>query len=158
MRSVIAGALLANSEVGPLLTITTAGTLAVDGRPISTQTRHALDAVNIGPLNHLSHQLVDADVANVDLVIALAGEHVRYIRRCHPDAASRSTTLQRLCRDLSAAETPLASRLADLALEAMEIEAWEDVADPAGGDEATYLRCAFELESLVAELLPRLVT
>ena len=157
VRSVIAGALLSSSELGSSLNITTAGTLAVDGRPISLPTRHALDAVEIGPLHHLSHQLVEADLVDADLVIAMAGEHVRYVRRRHVAAASRTATLQRLCRDLGGRDAPLSTRVAELELAEVEIEAWEDVVDPAGGDEATYIRCAFELQSLISELLPRLV-
>jgi len=36
------------------------------------------------------------------------------------------------------------------------VEPWEDVVDPAGGDDDEYVRCARELAGLCARLLPRL--
>jgi protein-tyrosine-phosphatase len=123
---------------------------------MGTMTRHALSTVGLGATDHLSHQLVEADVADSDLIIALAGEHVRYVRHWHPEAAARAATLRRLCRDLSSAKTSLASRVADLHLDAVEIESWEDVDDPAGGGQESYLRCAFELQALIGQLVPRL--
>jgi protein-tyrosine-phosphatase len=158
VRSVIAGAMLSESDIAPLLKITTAGTLAVEDRPMGTFTRKALDTVGLAVTDHLSHQLVEEDVVDADLIIALAGEHVRYLRRWHPEAAPRSATLRRLCRDLSSAKTSLASRLADLRLETVGIETWEDVEDPATGGQESYIRCALELRALVALLIPRLTS
>jgi hypothetical protein len=38
----------------------------------------------------------------------------------------------------------------------VSVEPWEDVEDPAGGEDAAYLACAKELADLCADLLPRL--
>ena len=46
--------------------------------------------------------------------------------------------------------------MAALSLEAVQLEAWEDVADPAGGDLDVFVACARELLHLVSDLAPRL--
>ena len=51
---------------------------------------------------HRSRQLASADLATADLVLAMAREHVEYVRRRHPAAAARTGTLKRLARDLPA--------------------------------------------------------
>jgi protein-tyrosine-phosphatase len=95
-------------------------------------------------------------VEDADLILAMAGEHVGYIRRLHPGAASKTASIKRLCRDLPPGPPPLSERLAAMDLAAVPIEAWEDVEDPAGGEDAEYVSCANELSVLCAELLPRL--
>ena len=91
------------------------------------------------------------------LVIALAPEHVHWVRRTHPEAASRTATLRRLARDLPAHDAPLSERVASLALADVELGAWEEVVDPGGGDAETFAACAAEVVDLVAVLAPRLV-
>jgi protein-tyrosine-phosphatase len=151
-RSVMAGALLAT----PPLRIVTAGTHVVEGQPMSRRTRDALAAVGAGAEGHRSHQLTDEDVAGADLVLAMAGEHVAYVRRLHPEAAARAATIKRLCRDLSDGPEPLADRIAALDLGSTAIEPWEDVEDPAGREDEAYFACARELAALCGLLLPRL--
>ncbi len=151
-RSVMAGAMLLSAPVE----IVTAGTHVVEGQPMSRRTRDALAAVELRADHHRSHQLTDADVAAVDLIIALAGEHVAYVRRKHPEAASRTATLKRLVRDLSDGPEPLGERVARLELADVELEPWEDVEDPAGGEDEQYVACARELAGLSAELASRL--
>jgi len=46
-----------------------------------------------------SSQLADADLRDADLVVAMAREHVRFVRRRHPEIAARTATLKRLVRD-----------------------------------------------------------
>ena len=90
------------------------------------------------------------------LILAMAAEHVAYIRRKHPEVAHRTASIKRLVRDLPAGPSPLADRLATLGLADVEVEPWEDVEDPAGGDDAVYVSCAEELADLCARLLPLL--
>jgi len=52
----------------------------------------------------------------------------------HAGAASRTGTLKRLCRDLSAGEAPLADRVGALGLAGVELEDWEEVVDPGGSE------------------------
>ncbi len=151
-RSVMAGALLAPAPVR----IVTAGTHVVEGQPMSRRTRDALASVGHRSDGHRSHQLTDADVETADLVLAMAGEHVAYIRRRHPGASAKTASIKRLCRDLSPGPRPLVERISELRLADVPLEPWEDVEDPAGGEDEVYLTCAKELAVLCAELLPRL--
>ena len=97
-RSVMAGAILAAHLDD--VEITTAGTHVVEGMPMSWRTREALAGLDVRAPGHRSTQLRDSHVAEADLVVGLAGEHVAYVRRTHPEAAARTGTLRRLARDL----------------------------------------------------------
>jgi len=151
-RSVMAGAMLDN---GPL-PVVTAGTHVIEGQPMSRRTRAALDALGLSANGHRSHQLTEEDIDGSMLILAMAAEHVSYIRRKHPHAAHRTATVKRLVRDLPPGPGPLAERLGALGLADVEVGEWEDVEDPAGGDEAVYVSCARELADLCARLLPLL--
>lgn len=158
-RSVMAGAILAahveDAEVEQVA-ITTAGTHVVEGMPMSWRTRDALAGLAVAPPPHRSTQLRDEHVDAADLVVGLAREHVEYVRRVHPDAAAKTATLRRLARDLRAGPEPLPARVAALGLDRVELEDWEDVADPAGGDLPEFEACAREIRDLVAALAPAL--
>jgi protein-tyrosine-phosphatase len=138
--------------------ITTAGTHVIEGMPMSWRTREALAGLEIAAPGHRSRQLRHADVDAADLVVGLAGEHVAYMRRVHPEASPRTATLKRLARDLPATEGrgPFVERLASLGLGAVELEPWEDVVDPAGGDLPEFEACAREIHDLLAILAPAL--
>ena len=123
---------------------------------MSWRTRDALAGIGVRADGHRSHQLRDGDVAVTDLVVAMAGEHVTYMRRQHPEAAERTATLKRLARDLEPGNASLADRLDALALASVDVEAWEDVADPAGGDLPDFEVCVAEIDALMNDLLPRL--
>src|SRR5665213_677012 len=124
---------------GAPLPIVTAGTHVIEGQPMSRRTRAALEVVGYNADGHRSHQVTDADIDSSVLILAMAAEHVAYIRRKHPDAAHRTASIKRLVRDLSPGPGPLADRLAALDLAAVPVEPWEDVEDPAGGDDEVYL-------------------
>jgi protein-tyrosine-phosphatase len=151
-RSVMAGAMLEETPVR----IVTAGTHVVEGQPMGRRTKSAMNAVGFRAEGHRSHQLTDADIEAADLVVAMAGEHVSFVRRIHPGAAAKTGSIKRLCRDLADGPEPLCQRVAALGLADLPVEAWEDVEDPAGGEDDTYLACAKELADLCAELRPRL--
>jgi protein-tyrosine-phosphatase len=151
-RSVMAGAMLEEAPVR----IITAGTHVVEGQPMGMRTRNAMTAVGFRADGHRSHQLTDGDIEAADLVVAMAGEHVSYIRRTHPGAAAKTGSIKRLCRDLADRPGTLSDRVAALGLAELAVEEWEDVEDPAGGEEDIYLACAKELADLCAELRPRL--
>jgi protein-tyrosine-phosphatase len=151
-RSVMSGAML---DAAPLRVVT-AGTHVVEGQPMSRRTRAALAAVGFSADGHRSHQITERDVDAATVIVAMAGEHVAYVRRHFPEAASKTASLKRLCRDLPASPEPLADRVAALGLARVAIEPWEDVEDPAGGEDAEYLACATELAALCAEVIDRL--
>lgn len=152
-RSVMAGAALVDRR--PELRITTAGTFSVDGQPISWRTREALQRVGLEARHHRSKQIVAEHVDSSDLILAMAPEHVQWIRREFPHAASRTATLKRLVRDLEPAG-PLATRLDRLGLADVALEPWEEIVDPGGGEVDDFIACAFEVVRLVDEFVPRL--
>ncbi|HXQ58657.1 MAG TPA: hypothetical protein VN799_01120 [Acidimicrobiales bacterium] len=157
-RSVMAGVMLeARLEARrPPVTVITAGTHVVEHQPTSRRTRDALATVGLEAAAHRSRQLTDAALDRADLVIAMAAEHVWYVRRRHPEAAARTATLPWLARHLTPGPEPLRTRVTALALAELDPTVQGDVEDPAGADDETYVACATELAVLVAELAPRL--
>src|SRR5205085_7668269 len=141
-RSVMAGAMLAAMAEG--VKVTTAGTHVIEGQPISWRTRDAMTEVGVAAVGHRSRQLGKHDL-DADVIVALAREHVQWIRREHPGAAPRTATLKRLCRDLPHEPGPLSTRIATLELGTVELEPWEAADAPAGGDVDTRLACPREL-------------
>ncbi len=145
----------------PFANVTSAGTHVVDGQPISWRTRLGLEVIRPDlstRLNsHRSHQISQLDVDNADLILCMAGEHVGYVRRQFPGASDKTGTLIRLARSLPAGTLgSLGQRLAELSLESVALEPWEDVEDPGGGDVEIMAKCAQELDELVGKLVPRL--
>lgn len=153
-RSVMAGAAL--SAHLPDWHVTTAGTLVVEGQPMSVRTRAALEQVGLEAPQHRSRQASADNLRHAALVIAMAPEHVRWVRRTYPEVAPRTATLRRLVRDLPSGPAPLHERVTGLALHEVELGDWEEVVDPGGGDNATYAACAIEVTELVAQLAERL--
>ncbi|HUI02461.1 MAG TPA: hypothetical protein VLZ77_02885 [Acidimicrobiales bacterium] len=153
-RSVMAGVML--EAHGTPVQVTTAGTHVVEHQPMSIRTRAALAAVGFEAPAHRSRQLTAAEAAHAHLVVAMAAEHVWFVRRRHPEAAARTATLRYLAAHLPPGPGPLPARVAGLGLGDLDPARQGDVADPAGGDEADYVSCARELAALMAELAGRL--
>jgi protein-tyrosine-phosphatase len=153
-RSVMAGVML-EARAAPVR-IVTAGTHVVEHQPTSRRTRDALAAAGLDASVHRSRQLTDADVDAADLVIAMASEHVSYVRRRHARGSDRTATLRWLARNLPVGPEPLGRRVQSMALGAVDPAEQGDVADPAGGEDSAYASCVSELSALVAELVPRL--
>ena len=152
-RSVMAAVCLA--EKRPDLLVRTAGTLVVDGQPISVRTRTAIQALGHAIPRHASRQAGPDDLEEASLVLALAPEHVAWVRRSHPEAAARTVTLRRLVRDLPAGGS-LAAQVEALRAHELEVQAWEEVVDPGGGETDVFVACAREIHDLVAAVAPRL--
>jgi protein-tyrosine phosphatase len=140
----------------PDLDVRTAGTLTVDGMPISWRTRAALEAVGLPWPHHASKQAERAHVERADLVVALAPEHVSWIHREHPEVAHRTATLIRLVEQLAPPPPALSYRLDELELADVVPEPWEEVVDPGGGEVEQFVACARQIDALIdrlAELL-----
>jgi protein-tyrosine-phosphatase len=159
-RSVMAAAMA--KAWAPELLVSGSGTHSLDGRPISWRTREALQSLGLQAKDHLSAQMYDFTLDGTDLVVAMASEHVAYVRRKHPEAAPRTATLKRLVKllpDLGAgpsgasAPSVWTERLASLQLDAIDLEPWEDVVDPAGGELDDFVACAEELSHLMRDFL-----
>lgn len=153
-RSVMAGALL--DAHGVRARVTTAGTHVVEHQPVSRRTREALGSIGLDVPAHRSRQVAESDVEEADLVIAMASEHVRYMRRRHPAAADRTATLRWLAGNLPAGRAPLSQRVRELDLAGVDPDVQGNVKDPAGGDDSDYLECAREVQQLVEDLVDRL--
>ncbi len=148
-RSVMAGAVL--SHMGGARVVT-AGTMVIEGLPMSWRTRHALEELGVTVPAHRSRQLGDVDARESDLIVCFETFHVAYVRRTHPEAAAKTATIRRLVRDLPSTSGPLAARVASLALGDVELEEWENVEDPAGGELDVVVACAQEVAALVEQL------
>ena len=133
---------------------TSAGTLVLEGQPMSIRTRKALASYGLSEPSHLSSQFGNSHLAP-DLVVAMEPSHIFWIRRHFPEIASRTGTLPRLIRHLPE-EGDIETRIAAMDLAEVEIEDWEEVVDPAGGDQEIFDRCAEELERLVSQLVAKI--
>ncbi len=153
-RSVIAGAVLRNHL--PDVKVATAGTMSIDGLPMSWRTRAGFEFVGLPTPNHRSRQVQAGDLDDATLVIALAPEHVNWVRREHPAAAAKTATLRRLVRQLGHDDAPLAERVARMHLAVVELAPWEEVVDPGGGEVEAFTACAREVVDLVDDLADRL--
>ena len=155
-RSVMAGRFL--EEAIPDAAVVTAGTHVVEHQPMSSRTREALAGRGVDPGNHRSHQLTPADVADADLIVAMSPEHIRYVRRHHPQAASRIATLPYLAEKLPDGAGSLAERVASLSLADVDSESQGEVPDPAGRDQPVYVEVADQIADLIDKLAPRVRT
>lgn len=143
------------------LRLTTAGTHAIEGMPISWRTSEALAQVDLLPdtmnvRRHRSRQLEEEHLDQADLVIGMEADHVRWVRRFRPQSAGITGTLKRLCRDLPSDARPLDERVRSMDLDDVELESWEDVVDPAGRDLDVYVERAHEIWKLTGELIEKL--
>jgi hypothetical protein len=83
----------------------------------------------------------------------MEADHVRFVRRRFPDAAGKTATIRRLCRDLPPSPPALGERVASLRLADVEVHDEEDVIDPAGEEGDFYAACADELWALCGQLV-----
>lgn len=147
-RSVIGASLLRRAY--PDWSIDSAGTFAIPGLPSSVRTLAALESAGVSAPGHRSVTLRAEHLTDVDLVIGFELDHVRYIRRRHPEAADRTATLRRLvAHDADPWHLP-----ADLATE--PLEPWMTTEDPAGGDIEVFTDCARTIADDMDLLVPRL--
>ena len=142
------------------LSVSGSGTHALPGHPMSVRTRTALQRLGLADPTHRSMQFDETDVRRASLIVAMAPEHVQWVRRTHPDAADRTVTLKRVVRDLAPAsssaapsDAALLDRVRALDLANVEIEEWDEVVDPAGGEQPEFDACAQEIDGLVDQLI-----
>jgi len=133
-----------------------AGTHSIEGLPMSSRTRRALESLGLADGSHRSRQLTDDDARGADLIVAFAPEHVDYVRRVHPEAAARTATIKRLAAELPPGTEPLSQRVAALKLADAPVPRDEEVADPGGCHEDAFVACAREIDGLMDRLLPLL--
>jgi protein-tyrosine-phosphatase len=123
---------------------------------MSSRTRAALRSLGLDDPHHRSHQLEAPDADWADVIVGFEPQHIAHVRRHHPTAAPITASLPRLLRELPAGEEPLAHRLAAMDLAEVAVEDWEEVVDPAGGEQDVFDACAAAISDFVDTLLPRL--
>jgi protein-tyrosine-phosphatase len=153
-RSVIAAAALRSHDL-PVV-VETRGTFVVDGQPISGRTRAALNVHGLEADRHRSRQVTADDVERAAWIIAMAPEHVEYVRRVHPGASAKTATLVRLVETIGATRGPLSARIDALEVDKADLQPWEEVVDPGGGDADSFIACASQIVALVDRLAPTL--
>lgn len=152
-RSVIA-ATMARAVLDSAVQVKSAGTLSIEGRPMSQRTRTALDAFGLSDRDHLSHQLDETDLGWADLVVVFEPSHLLFIRKNHAHAASKTVTLRRLVallgampQTLSVEEVMEAAELANI-----DPDPADETIDPAGGDQEAFDDAAREIGELIEVL------
>jgi protein-tyrosine-phosphatase len=133
-----------------------AGTHVMPGHPMSNRTRNALARHGLGDPTHRSAEFDHHDARRATVVVAMAPEHVQWVRRKHPEVAHRTLTLKRLVMVLGESGGELGVRLDPLELGKVELEEWEEVVDPAGGEQPEFDACADEISDLINLLILRL--
>lgn len=152
MAATMARAMLADHSVR------SAGTLSIEGRPMSQRTRVALEAYGLSDRDHRSHQLDDDDLAWADVVAVFEPSHLLYIRKHHPDAAQKTVALRRLVALLAA--LPRRFRVEEIMeagqLATIEPDPHDETVDPAGGDQQAFDDSAREINGLLIEFASEL--
>ena len=154
-RSVMAGFMLEHlsaGRVGDPLHIVTAGTHTIDGQPMGMRTRAALarlpELADTDVRRHRSRQVHGIDLVHADLVVVMEADHVRFVRRQFPDAAAKTATIRRLCRDLAPAPPALAERVAALDWPGSRSPTTRTCSIRPGKEADAYAACADELWEL----------
>lgn len=161
-RSPVAAAMLRDRDSGGGLDVRSAGVLVLEGHPMGARPRAALARHGLVDHAHRSRQFSAADAEAADLVVVMEPMHLRWMRLNFPACASITGSLRRLSRDLppgradGSTTLSLGERVASLDLAQREFEPWEEVIDPAAGDQAVFDRCADDLRQLVNDLYRRL--
>jgi len=158
-RSVMGSAML-RTKLGldPAISVDSGGTHVLPGQIMSVRTRTALEGHGIRDPFHRSRQLTVGDIARASVIVAMEPDHLRWIRKIHPEAAPITGSLKRVVRDLAPASAGgLDDRVAALQLAAVEFEDWEEVIDPGGGEQPVFDAAAAEIADLVDALLDRLL-
>lgn len=157
-RSVMASAML-RVRLGPdpVVSVASGGTHVLPDQVMSVRTRTALQRHGIRDPHHRSRQITAVDIARASVIVAMEPDHLRWIRRMHPEAAPITGSLRRVARDLGGPEHgPLDERVAGLGLHRIDFEPWEEVIDPGGGEQPAFDAAADEIATLVDQLYQRL--
>ena len=153
-RSVMAATMM--KARAPEHEIKGAGTLSISGLPMSQRTRSALADMGLSDPDHRSHQLEDQDCEWADLIIVFEKQHIDYFTRHHADSLQKTGSLPRLAKKLPSGDSNVGDRVAELCLEKTFFSPWEEVIDPAGGDQEIFNSCAEEISGYISQLALKL--
>jgi protein-tyrosine-phosphatase len=93
------------------------------------------------------------DLVHAQLVVVMEADHVRFVRRQFPDAATKTATIRHLCATLKPSPPSLDERVVALELQDVELDDGDDVLDPAGHEADVYAACVDELWGLCRTLM-----
>lgn len=135
------------------------------GRPATDHGQASMARRGLDLTDHVSRRLELGLVAQADLIIGMAREHVREVAVIDREALSRAFTLKELVRDATAVgprsegealadwlQRVAVGRRPSTLLGVGHDDAY-DVADPVGRDRADYEATAEELDHLLARLV-----
>jgi protein-tyrosine phosphatase len=158
---------------GETIAVGSCGVIAVDGNPPTPEAVRAAGERDVDIAAQRARRLSTPLVERSDLVIAMSQEHVAEVVRLVPSAVSKTFTLKELlylARDLPAvAPVEGGERGDDELLRARVAEAHAlrqrrptsgldlDVSDPLGMSLETYRATAWELDTLLGELVEALL-
>lgn len=128
----------------PDVEVGSAGTLAIEWMPMSRRTSAALARHGLSLPGHRSEQLGPQHVDKAALVVAMAAEHVAWVRRELPELASRTALLAWLALSADWSVTDVA----EWGLATLAPDVAPDVIDPAGGEQDLYDAVADEVVEL----------
>lgn len=131
MAEAVAKKIIAEKGWGDKLTVASAGVAAVDGLPASPQAVAVMEERGIDLRSHRSRMLKEEHWQEADVVLTMTESHKAALQEAIPG-----------------------DKLFTLA-EFVGLEG--DIADPIGGSEDVYRRCADRLEELVARALEKLM-
>lgn len=154
-RSVMGSAMLrARLGAEPAISVNSGGTHVLPDQVMSVRTRTALQRHGLRDPFHRSRQLLPSDIERATVILAMEPDHLRWMRRQHPQGASITGSFKRIVRDLEGPTSgSLADRVAALGLAHVEFEPWEEVIDPGGGEQPDFDLAADELADLVDRLV-----
>jgi protein-tyrosine phosphatase len=137
--------------------------MLADGAKPPEEVVAAMDAYGVDVRAHRSQVATAADLADADLVLGMAREHVRQAVVLDPDVWPRAFTLKELVRrGQLVGQRPDSEPLADWLARAGEDRnravllgnsPTDDVADPIGGPPQAYTATAAQLDDLVSSLV-----
>lgn len=119
---------MAASLGGGAVEASSVGLMADGCSPMSPQSRVALETLGHPVSEHRSRPLTPEDVAQYDWVITMTAQQCALLRAALPGSASHILTMSEF-----ADGEPC------------------DVADPYGGDDATYIACAEQMEEMIRQ-------
>lgn len=134
MAEVLCRAMLAGTGL-PVEWIESAGTLGIEGEPPPAPVATVLQEIDLNIGVHRSQGLSARHLDEADFLIAMAPEHAREIRMRRPGAEHRIV------------------KLWEYANQGRKLE---EIADPIGGDLATYRRCRDDIRECLTNWLREL--
>lgn len=139
-------------------TVVSAGTHGWEGSPATAEAVEAARERGAAIEGHRAQVLTGELVDAADLVVCMAAEHRAAVRGLRPDAADRTFTLKELVRLLRGRGDAVPEARERIAAAAARRDGSqgahdEDVADPLGQPLEAYRGIAWELDTMVGELV-----